>query len=139
MPPSIQTSRKRTGFGSGPAMSLAVKKTDDPMTPQATRSTESSSDRPRTSVGGSSLSITGEKLRSRVLMNLCLADVVLLQPCQAGTVHGPEPTQARCSLFLRCRSEERNQSCSRLDARVSERDIERRQWRAATWAVEDRN
>src|SRR5579863_5493606 len=49
--PNTQTSRNKTGCGRGPAISLAVRKIDDPMMPLTNRSTESSRLSPRTSVG----------------------------------------------------------------------------------------
>src|SRR5437764_150702 len=49
--PKTQTSRNRTGCGSGPAMSLAVKNMEDPMMPLTSSSTESRRPSPRTSVG----------------------------------------------------------------------------------------
>ena len=50
-PPSTQTPRKRMGWGSGPAMSFAVRKMDEPMIPPTSSRTESSNERPRTKVG----------------------------------------------------------------------------------------
>src|SRR5271163_4528980 len=50
-PPSIQTRKKRTGFGKGPAMSLAVRKMEEPMMPLTSSNTESSRVRPRTRLG----------------------------------------------------------------------------------------
>src|ERR1700686_3052987 len=49
--PNTHTSRNSTGCGSGPAISFAVKKIDDPMIPLTSSNTESSRPRPRTSVG----------------------------------------------------------------------------------------
>src|SRR5579864_6594125 len=49
--PNTHTSRNSTGCGNGPAISLAVKKIDDPMMPLTSSNTESSSPSPRTSVG----------------------------------------------------------------------------------------
>src|SRR5436305_15060811 len=49
--PSTQTSRKSTGCGNGVAMSLAVRKMEDPIMPLTSNRTESSRLRPRTSVG----------------------------------------------------------------------------------------
>src|ERR1700722_9460264 len=49
--PNTHTSRNSIGCGSGPAISFAVKKIDDPMTPLTSSSTESSRPSPRTSVG----------------------------------------------------------------------------------------
>ena len=49
--PNTQTSRNRTGCGSGLAISFAVRKIDDPMIPLTSSNTESSSPSPRTSVG----------------------------------------------------------------------------------------
>src|ERR1700676_842743 len=49
--PNTHTSRNSTGCGSGPAMSFAVRKIDDPMTPLISSSTESSNPSPRTNVG----------------------------------------------------------------------------------------
>ena len=42
------------GCGSGPAISLAVRKIEDPMMPLTSSKTESSSDRPRTRLGAAS-------------------------------------------------------------------------------------
>src|ERR1700722_9733844 len=49
--PNSHTSRNRTGGGNGPAISFAVKKSDDPMMPLTSSSTESSSPSPRTNDG----------------------------------------------------------------------------------------
>jgi len=49
--PSTHTSRNSTGCGSGPAISFAVRKIDDPMMPLTSSNTESSSPSPRTRVG----------------------------------------------------------------------------------------
>src|SRR5579859_1133634 len=49
--PNTHTRRNSTGCGNGPAMSFAVKKIDDPITPLTSSSTESSSPSPRTRVG----------------------------------------------------------------------------------------
>src|SRR5271166_4171014 len=49
--PSTHTSRKSVGCGRDPAMSFAVRKIDEPMIPLTSSNTESSSPRPRTSVG----------------------------------------------------------------------------------------
>ena len=50
-PPSTQTRRNNTGWGSGAAMSLAVRKIDEPIMPPTRSRTESSNERPRTRVG----------------------------------------------------------------------------------------
>src|SRR5258708_31756889 len=47
-PPITQTRRNQTGCGSGPAMSLAVRKIEEPMMPLTSSRTESSSESPRT-------------------------------------------------------------------------------------------
>src|SRR5579864_998690 len=52
--PSTHTDRNRTGCGSGPEISFAVRKMEDPMIPLTSRRTESSSPSPRTRVGFSS-------------------------------------------------------------------------------------
>src|SRR6266478_2620759 len=52
-PPSTQTSRNSRGCGSGPAISFAVRKIEDPIMPPASSSTESRRDRPRTRLGAS--------------------------------------------------------------------------------------
>src|SRR5690349_7094752 len=49
--PNIHTRKNNAGWGSAPAMSLAVKKMDEPMMPLTSSRTESSSERPRTRVG----------------------------------------------------------------------------------------
>ena len=49
--PSTHTSRNNTGCGSGPAISFAVRKIDEPMMPLTSSNTESSSPSPRTRVG----------------------------------------------------------------------------------------
>src|SRR5579885_2957417 len=49
--PSTHTSRNSAGWGSGVAMSFAVRKIDDPMIPLTSNNTESSRLSPRTSVG----------------------------------------------------------------------------------------
>src|SRR5580765_3095066 len=49
--PSTHTSRNSTGWGSGPAISFAVRKIDDPMIPLTSSNTESSNPSPRTNVG----------------------------------------------------------------------------------------
>src|SRR5271155_801465 len=54
-PPSTHTKRKSDGCGSGPAISFAVRKMDEPITPPPNNKTESSSVRPRTSVGRPSM------------------------------------------------------------------------------------
>src|SRR5580704_18683813 len=50
-PPSAQTSRNSNGWGSGPAISLAVRKIEDPIMPPASNNTESRRDSPRTRLG----------------------------------------------------------------------------------------
>ena len=63
IPPTTQTNRNSTGCGSGPAMSLAVRKIEEPMIPLARSRTESRRERLRTSVGrdsGCVLSGAGE-------------------------------------------------------------------------------
>src|ERR1700722_11773581 len=52
--PKTQTSRNSIGCGSGPAMSFAVKKIEDPMMPLTSSKTESSSESPRIRLGGAS-------------------------------------------------------------------------------------
>src|SRR6202035_2173806 len=59
MPPSTQTPRNRIGCGSGPAMSFAVRKIDEPMMPLARSRTESSSVSPRIRVGSASDFVDG--------------------------------------------------------------------------------
>src|ERR1700730_9163174 len=49
--PNTHTDRNSTGCGKGPAISFAVRKIDDPITPLTNSSTESSRPSPRTSVG----------------------------------------------------------------------------------------
>src|SRR5579864_5798917 len=49
--PNTHTRRNSTGCGNGPAMSFAVRKIDEPITPLTSSNTESSSPSPRTSVG----------------------------------------------------------------------------------------
>src|ERR1051325_2114511 len=49
--PNTHTSRNITGFGSGPAISFAVRKIDEPIIPLARSRTESNNESPRTSVG----------------------------------------------------------------------------------------
>src|SRR6266568_8623010 len=49
--PSTHTSRNKTGCGSGPAISFAVRKIDDPIMPLTSSNTESSNPSPRTRVG----------------------------------------------------------------------------------------
>ena len=49
--PNTHTSRNNVGCGSGPAMSFAVRKIDDPMMPLINSNTESRSPSPRTRVG----------------------------------------------------------------------------------------
>src|ERR1700757_2323663 len=49
--PKTQTSKNNTGCGKGPAISFAVRKIEDPMTPLTSSRTESSKPSPRTSVG----------------------------------------------------------------------------------------
>src|SRR5215470_777703 len=50
-PPRIHTRKNSFGLGSGPAMSLAVRKMEEPMIPLTRRSTESSRESPRIRVG----------------------------------------------------------------------------------------
>src|SRR5580765_3314384 len=50
-PPRIQTRKNQNGWGSGPAMSLAVRKIEEPMMPLTSSSTESSRLSPRTRLG----------------------------------------------------------------------------------------
>src|SRR2546421_10471570 len=50
-PPRIQTRKNQNGCGNGPAMSLAVRKIEEPMMPLTSSSTESSRLSPRTKVG----------------------------------------------------------------------------------------
>src|SRR5947209_7031615 len=50
-PPSTQTSRNQKGWGRGPAISLAVRKMDEPMMPLARSRTESKRLSPRISDG----------------------------------------------------------------------------------------
>src|SRR6202521_2152775 len=49
--PNTHTRRNSPGCGNGPAISFAVRKIDDPITPLTSSSTESSRPSPRTSVG----------------------------------------------------------------------------------------
>ncbi|HEY6185167.1 MAG TPA: hypothetical protein VIW67_23205, partial [Terriglobales bacterium] len=49
--PNTHTSKNISGFGNGPAMSLAVRKIEEPIMPLANSKTESSSESPRISVG----------------------------------------------------------------------------------------
>src|SRR5579864_4831152 len=49
--PNTHTNRNSAGCGNGPAMSFAVRKIDEPITPLTSSNTESSSPSPRTSVG----------------------------------------------------------------------------------------
>src|SRR5580698_9134118 len=49
--PNTHTKRNSVGCGNGPAISFAVRKIDEPMMPLTSSNTESSSPRPRTSVG----------------------------------------------------------------------------------------
>src|ERR1700721_3027864 len=50
-PPSIHTRKNNFGFGNGPAISFAVRKMEEPMTPLTSSSTESSKVSPRTRLG----------------------------------------------------------------------------------------
>src|SRR5580700_1017379 len=50
-PPRIQTRKNKWVLGRGPAMSLAVRKMEEPMMPLTSSSTESSRLRPRTRLG----------------------------------------------------------------------------------------
>src|SRR6266478_9243834 len=50
-PPKIQTRKNQNGCGRGPAMSLAVRKIEEPMMPLTSSSTESSKLSPRTRLG----------------------------------------------------------------------------------------
>src|SRR5208283_5581958 len=50
-PPRTQTRKNNVGFGKGPAISLAVRKIDEPMMPLTSNSTESSRLSPRTRLG----------------------------------------------------------------------------------------
>src|SRR6202034_3155568 len=49
--PNTHTKRNNAGCGTGPAISFAVRKIADPMTPLTSSSTESSSPSPRTNEG----------------------------------------------------------------------------------------
>src|ERR1700693_3174911 len=49
--PITHTSKNSAGCGSGPAMSFAVRKIEEPIIPPANNRTESSSDRPRIRLG----------------------------------------------------------------------------------------
>src|SRR5678816_3216482 len=49
--PAIHTPKNKTGFGNGPAISFAVRKIEDPMTPLTSSRTESRSESPRTRLG----------------------------------------------------------------------------------------
>src|SRR5882672_4305441 len=50
-PPRIQTRKNQNGWGNGPAMSLAVRKIEEPMMPLTSSRTESSRLSPRTRLG----------------------------------------------------------------------------------------
>src|SRR6266850_1847465 len=50
-PPRIQTRKNQNGCGRGPAISLAVRKIEEPMMPLTNSSTESSRLNPRTRLG----------------------------------------------------------------------------------------
>src|SRR6202042_2135852 len=50
-PPRIQTRKNNFGFGKGPAISLAVRKIEDPIMPLTSSRTESSKLSPRTRLG----------------------------------------------------------------------------------------
>src|SRR5437879_3647400 len=50
-PPRIQTRKNQNGCGNGPAMSLAVRKIEEPMIPLTSSNTESSKLSPRTRLG----------------------------------------------------------------------------------------
>src|ERR1700693_6177346 len=50
-PPSTHTRKNNVGFGKGPAISLAVRKMEEPMMPLTSSSTESSRLSPRTRLG----------------------------------------------------------------------------------------
>src|SRR3954469_11770518 len=49
--PSTQTSRNKTGLGKGPAISLAVRKMEEPMMPLTSSRTESNNVKPRIRLG----------------------------------------------------------------------------------------
>src|ERR1700731_4440244 len=50
-PPSTHTKKNNVGFGKGPAISLAVRKIEEPMMPLTSSSTESRRVSPRTRLG----------------------------------------------------------------------------------------
>src|SRR2546423_2430807 len=50
-PRRIQTRKNQNGCGNGPAMSLAVRKIEEPMMPLTSSNTESSKFKPRTRLG----------------------------------------------------------------------------------------
>ena len=50
-PPRTHTRKNNVGFGKGPAISLAVRKIEEPMMPLTSNSTESSKPSPRTRLG----------------------------------------------------------------------------------------
>ncbi len=50
-PPSTHTRKNNLGLGSGPAISLAVRKIEEPMMPLTSSNTESSKLSPRTRLG----------------------------------------------------------------------------------------
>jgi hypothetical protein len=50
-PPRIHTRKNNFGFGNGPAISFAVKKMEEPITPLTSSNTESSKVSPRTRLG----------------------------------------------------------------------------------------
>jgi hypothetical protein len=50
-PPSTHTRKNNVGFGKGPALSLAVRKIEEPMMPLTSSSTESRRVSPRTRLG----------------------------------------------------------------------------------------
>src|SRR5271169_3400617 len=54
-PPRIHTRKNNVGFGNGPAISLAVRKIEEPMMPLTSSNTESSKLSPRTRLGVSSV------------------------------------------------------------------------------------
>src|SRR5580698_1402645 len=73
-PPSTHTRKNSVGFGKGPAISLAVRKIEEPMMPLTSSKTESSKLSPRTRLGlSSAVAASGGREADELGINPCPA------------------------------------------------------------------
>src|SRR5208282_6319634 len=95
-PPRTHTRKNSFGFGKGPAISLAVRKIEEPMMPLTSSSTESSRPSPRTRLGFCGVvSASGAREAGAVFMSSRL----VFHPQIKSLVVSRSQSVGRCSLF----------------------------------------